>query len=522
MAVRVKSRIVDADGNRFARTVQTRDLGARYDAAQTATDNERHWSWTDSLSADEANSPTVRKKLRERARYEVANNGWARAMVETLAHEVIGTGPRVQVLTGSKEADDWIERQWLLWANRKVHLGRKFRTMRKAKAQDGEGMALYITNPKFGDVQLDVRPFETEQCTTQQIALAPNQIDGIDLDAQDDPAFYHVLKQHPGSDTGSLGSEEITPPPRASEVIHVFRRDRPGQHRGIPELTPALPLLSKLRRFNLAVLHAAENIANITLALKTAQPDDETFIQDTSGDTQNSPAQYETLDTFDLEKGLVTVLPEDTDLFQPKAEQPTTTHSEYIKTVLAEAFAAVSMPYSVGAADSSDENFASGKLTRLGFKRAVVVERVLDWNPEVVRLFWAWFAEAKFLMPDELRAQVMQPEEWTVEVYWDGIEDIDPEKAARARTEELESGQTSYPTMFAEKGTDWRKEQERMAESLGMTVAEYQRRLANSMLGPDVQQAVTTEQNDNGGSENEEAAEETDAEEAERESANTE
>ena len=48
----------------------------------------------------------------------------------------------------------------------------------------------------------------------------------------------------------------------ASYMVHVFRQERPGQHRGIPEITPALPLFAQLRRFILAVLSAAEAAAD--------------------------------------------------------------------------------------------------------------------------------------------------------------------------------------------------------------------------------------------------------------------
>jgi capsid protein len=366
---------------RLARTAAIR--GA-YDAAQTTHENTRHWGWTDSLSADSANSPSVRQKLRERARYEVANNGWARSMVETLAHEVIGTGPRIQILTGNPKADEWIERAFAGWCQQ-VRFARKCRTLRKAKAQDGEGIGLFVTNERLGDVQLDVRLIETEQMSTPGLAYSENQIDGVDLDDNDNPTRYHILKHHPGeSRYGFNPLEEISPPPRAEDVLHIFRQDRPGQHRGIPELTPALPLFSKLRRYTLAVLQTAENIADITIGLQTERP--ETALDDygPSGTSAAEPASYETFDTFDLERGLVTVLPEGTTPWQPDPKQPATTHTEFVKSVLAEAFAAVCMPYSVGAADSSDENFASGKLTRLGFKRAIQIERRLDWDPEVV------------------------------------------------------------------------------------------------------------------------------------------
>jgi hypothetical protein len=73
---------------------------ARYDAAQTAHENRRHWATADHLSANAAISPDVRRVLRSRARYEVANNSYAKGIVLTLANYVVATGPRLQMLTG--------------------------------------------------------------------------------------------------------------------------------------------------------------------------------------------------------------------------------------------------------------------------------------------------------------------------------------------------------------------------------------------------------------------------------------
>ena len=56
-------------------------LRARYDAAQTTSENARHWAMADGLSADGATSADVRRKLRDRARYEVANNSYAKGIV---------------------------------------------------------------------------------------------------------------------------------------------------------------------------------------------------------------------------------------------------------------------------------------------------------------------------------------------------------------------------------------------------------------------------------------------------------
>lgn len=44
-------------------------LQARYDAAQTTTENARHWAMADGFSADRAMTAEVRQTLRNRSRY---------------------------------------------------------------------------------------------------------------------------------------------------------------------------------------------------------------------------------------------------------------------------------------------------------------------------------------------------------------------------------------------------------------------------------------------------------------------
>jgi hypothetical protein len=104
-------------------------LRAKYDAAQTTHENRRHWANADHLSANAAASPDVRRVLRSRARYEVANNSYAKGIVLTLANYVVGTGPRLQMLTDDPAANRIIEKEFARWA-KAVGLAHKLRTMR--------------------------------------------------------------------------------------------------------------------------------------------------------------------------------------------------------------------------------------------------------------------------------------------------------------------------------------------------------------------------------------------------------
>ena len=109
-----------------------RVVRARYDAASTTHDNRKHWASADGLSANAANSAEVRRILRNRARYEVANNSYARGIVLTLANDVVGTGPRLQLLTDNPDANRRIEREFAAWS-KAINLPEKLRTMRMSR-----------------------------------------------------------------------------------------------------------------------------------------------------------------------------------------------------------------------------------------------------------------------------------------------------------------------------------------------------------------------------------------------------
>ena len=188
----------------------------------------------------------------------------------TLANDVIGTGPRLQMLTDDAETNRRIEREFTAWA-KAVGLPEKLRTLRMARDTDGEAFAVLISNPQLATpVQLDLRLVEADRVGTPDLnAAAANAVDGIVFDAAGNPVEYHILKDHPG-DGYSISREYDRVP--AAAVIHWFRADRPGQARGVPDILPALPLFAQLRRFTLAVIAAAETAADFAGILYTDAP----------------------------------------------------------------------------------------------------------------------------------------------------------------------------------------------------------------------------------------------------------
>ena len=419
---------------------------ARYDAAQTTPDNARHWAAADALSANTANAPAVRQTLRVRSRYEVANNSYAKGIVLTLANDTVGTGPRLQVRSDDAVVNRVIEREWAAWADA-VLLAERLRTMRMAKATDGEAFAMLArSDTAAGPVKLSLRLIEAEQVATPTLMPSLGAVDGIELDSGGSPAFYHVLKQHPGDGGVAAGEYDRVP---VAAMLHFFRTDRPGQYRGIPEITPALPLFAQLRRYTLAVIAAAETAADFAAVLYTDAPPD-------------GAADVEPLDQVELEKRTATTLPAGWKLGQVDAKQPATTYSEFKAEILNEMARCLNMPFNVAACNSSAYNYASGRLDHQTYYRSIQVEQAHMELVVLGPLFREWLREARLAFA-ELRGVTA---DLSIEWMWDGREHVDPAKEANAQATRLASHTTTLAAEYARVGKDWEAELRQRAREL--------------------------------------------------------
>ena len=427
--------------SKTTRTTVPVALHAKYDAAQTTRENIRHWVMADGLSADAAANSDVRKKLRERSRYEVANNSYAKGIVLTLANDCVGTGPRLQVLTADDELNRQIETAFSQWAHT-IGLAAKLRTMRMAKSTDGETFGVLTGNNILSDpVKLDLHLVEADRVATPYLRLMDNNtIDGIELDTSGNPARYSILRYHPGDLRAAINDFDVID---ADAVIHWFRSDRPSQHRGVPEITPALPLFAQLRRYTLAVLGAAETAADFAAVLFTDAP------------ANGEAAQVEPMDIIDLEKRMATVLPDGWKLGQIKAEQPATSYAEFKKEILNEIARCLNLPYNIAACNSSGYNYASGRLDHQTYFKAIRVEQMDMASVVLDKILAAWMYEAMLTTEFSLlRTLDILPHQW----FFDGTEHVDPAKEANAQKTRLESNTTTLAAEFARQGKDWETE----------------------------------------------------------------
>lgn len=449
-----------------------------YESAEPGGVNEYHWSAAGSISARQANSPDVRETLRNRSRYETANNCVARGMVDTFAGDLIGDGPRLQIKAGesngiSRSDAQELERIWCDWTDA-VDLWGKINLMVTCEITDGEIFATMVSNELVvHPVKLDLTLIEAERIANPYaVDLDILEVDGIKFDVKGNPVKYRVLKHHPDDRSlVQLNDEQDHDWLDAEDVIHHFTPTRAGQVRGVPRLTPALALFAQARRFTGATLTAAENAANNATSIETQNP------PDPDDDSYEAPMP---LDEVPMTPGIATVLPDGYTLKQVKPEHPTTTFGEFRRQIYNEIGRPLAMPVNIVLADSSDHNYASGKLDDQGYVRKLSVDRRALRVRVLDRIFRAWLNEAQLvegLIPEAFRRREPQLRfAW----MWPARVHADPAKEGAGLKARMEAGVSNEIIECANLGQDWQDVLDGQRE-----VQEYRDQIGLKPVAPD-------------------------------------
>lgn len=343
----------------------------------------------------------------------------------------------------------------------------KLRTMGMAKTTDGEVFAVLTDNPRSTNpVSLDLHLVECDQVTAPVMNPdSKNYVDGIRFDNFGNPIFYDVLRQHPGSVwySSTLAAEHDTIP--AKFVLHWFSANRPGQHRGIPDLTPSLSLFGTSRRFREAVLAAAETAADFSAMVEMGIADE--------GNDVVRP-----FTSLPIEKRMLVMMPAGARVAQMKAEQPPTTYESFNRQNLCEEARPLNMPYNIAACDSSGYSFSGGQLDHQTYFVSIAVERQNCVFDVVDRVYAVWFEQAVGAYGWKVPDSPAPHHGW----MFNKKPQNDPVKTANSRKISLSCGVSLISDIFAEDGEDYEDKVEQMAADYGVTVEVLKAKLFQSVF----------------------------------------
>lgn len=420
---------------------------AQYDAALHTRRNAEQWKYSDYLNSDQSLSPEVRKTLRSRSRYECENNSWLYGMIVSHAETIIGTGARLQIHGLGEESNDY-EKAFSEWA-KSVNLWKTIRTAICTEIRDGEAF-----------IQLTNRPRNTNPCKLYPLLLDAERIcspdsatdtdddfqsDGIFFDRYLVPVRYSVAQEHPSVITSKHYNVD------AEYMCHLFRQERPEQHRGAPLIASALPSIAMLRAYTIAMLAKMENSASVAGVLK---PDPSVIDADSLADPPFSE--------FSMPQRSWVTLPSGYSMEQYQLQNPTDSQQSFAMSVKIEAARCILATRNVVLGDSSSYNYSSARLDMQSYDRAIAVQREEIVNVILDKVFRQWWSE---MHPTE----DVPSHDW----FFEAREYINPSQEANAEKVRLETGTVSYQALCAEHGRDWQNVMRQQYEAEA-----YRRRLA--------------------------------------------
>lgn len=87
-----------------------------YDIARPSRHLDNHFGLAGGGDADAMIEPAL-PMARNRCRHEVRNNAYARGVVDTLANDIVGTGPRLQLKTNKPGFNRRGSERWTRWGD---------------------------------------------------------------------------------------------------------------------------------------------------------------------------------------------------------------------------------------------------------------------------------------------------------------------------------------------------------------------------------------------------------------------
>ncbi len=441
------------------------------------------WAQSDS-SADTELSSSLRV-LRTRSRALVRDAAYAERAKRIIQNNVIGNGIGLQarVMIGdqlNERLNDEIERAWTEWCRAEhshtggtLHFADLERAMMAQIFETGE---IFIRKHfrAFGGsrVPLALELIEAERIADEfhpSAAAASNIVRmGVEVDEFYRPDGYWIRKLHPGElRLSQFRTDEIERVP-ADQILHLRIVDRWPQTRAEPWMHAVARRLNDMDGYSEAEIIAARGAASYMATIETTE--------DYGTDTGDGTGKKEVV----IEPGIVERLAPGEKLNMLSPNRPNNAMDPFMRMMLREVAAGISVSYESLSRDYSQSNYSSSRLALLDdrdlwralqtwFIRAFRLPLHRVWLQQAVlaRALPTLTVEAYALDRESFEAVQFKPRGWS----W-----IDPTKEVAAYKEAIKAGletQTSVIAKTAE-GRDLfdvlteREEELRLAREKGL------------------------------------------------------
>jgi len=440
-------------------------------------------------------------RLRAWSRELVRNNAYAWGVVDTIVSSVVGCGIKAQSVFETPEGDDIEEindRRDSVWAewcevcdiNGQYTLEEIQSVAQREVVEAGEVLIRKIRTPGsvyrgiYRPVPLALEIIEADRLAgdkdnyaSRLTANGENRIiRGVEVDDTGRPVAYWIYPDHPLQPYSYTREPERVP---ASEIMHLFRRERVGQTRGVSWFAPVVAAIRDLGTYLDNELQASAVASCFTVAIKTetplgdlADPDGGSLV-DSAGNRQ----RY-------IEPGMVMELAPGESVEGINPGRPATGAEPWIALILRQIAVGTGLSYETVARDYSQTSYSSSRTSQLEDRR-----RFRCWQQYLIRHLlqptWDAFFDAAsisgargFPTPSDVLAdrRKVSPVEWqTPEWEW-----VDPQSEQAAAKDAIDSFMSDYQTELGSRGRAWRavfyqrKKEQDLKKKLGLLTPQEQ------------------------------------------------
>jgi lambda family phage portal protein len=429
-------------------------------------------------SADtELGGPFGANQLRAWARMLVRDNAWAWGVVDTFVNSVVGKGIDIQSAYESPAGGDLElvnERRddvWQRWCevceiNGQYTFAEIQQMAMREIVEAGEILIRMVTvDQKFRGiyrpVPLALELIEAdrlaEEKDTHRLPLTENhRINrGVEIDELGRAVAYWIYPNHP-TDPYTMRGDPVRID--ASEIIHLFNRQRVGQTRGITMFAPVVPWIRDLGMYVENELQASAVASCFTVAIKSDGPvggfNPPTTESGSTADMDGNRYEY-------LQPGMVMHLRPNESIESANPGRPNSASEPWIRLMLRGISVGTGLSYEIVARDYSQTNYSSNRASQLEDRR-----RFRRWQQYLItrlnQRVWDRFVQAAafadvagFPTMVELLANPRKaapcehlPPSWE----W-----VDPQAEQQSSEAGIKAFQTTYMDELAGRGKNWRQ-----------------------------------------------------------------
>ncbi|MGI6400834.1 MAG: phage portal protein [Thermoguttaceae bacterium] len=411
----------------------------------------------------------TRSSIRQQAREEFENNPHAAGIAKLFGLYVVGVGPRLRFKgfdrrlkrPDDKTLRDFVERRWERFAD-EINFAVLLRQAMESIVVDGEAFVALAPNPKIStgvtatllDAQRIGNPHGRPSTRLEQDGVRLDEFGNVveycvyDVPEQE-CMFYDVSRYRRVS---------------ASQIFCLFRRDLPGQTRGVSWFAPVLPYLQQLREYTQATVEAAKAGAKVFATVETQSG----YALDCVDEQYLNPTeyQYQAYDSFETPNGKLVHLPVGTTLKSFTPTQPTTAADAYTANLLSQIGYAMGLPRNKATGSSHEYNFASGRLDNQPFEMLIdELQRDVFERSLVDKIFVDFY---RLIYADVLTRfdDAPSPKEIDWEWIWPKPPLVDAEAQARTNAIRVKAGQATLEEIWRESHPfeDWEDARERILQ----------------------------------------------------------